>query len=177
MKIAYFHTNTIRSSWTFWAGARSMRRLGHEVLDVAVPTDALGRVIPVDSCRVGWDPSEDELRTCDRIIVAGPEYLRGVLSAIYGEAWCSLPRRVGVLLESTERADIRLPLLDVLPDYDEHFWPSESDAERYGGRALRPGIDTKRFAPDPSRSKVRNAVFIGTFYEKRRLFLESLQPF
>lgn len=33
MKIAYFHTNTIRSSWTIWNAANTMRGLGHEVID------------------------------------------------------------------------------------------------------------------------------------------------
>jgi hypothetical protein len=177
MRIAYFHTNTIRSSWTFWSGASSMRRLGHEVLDAAVPTDAIGRVIPVEPGTKDRAPLADELRSCDRIVVAGPEYLRGILSALYGEAWRTLPRRVGIPLESTDRSDIRMPILDVRPYYDEFLWSSPSDAQRYGGRTLRPGIDIERFAPDPSRSKVRNAAFIGTFYEKRRLFLESLQPF
>ena len=173
MKIAYFHTNTIRSSWTLWAAARTMRRLGHEVLDCAVPTDHNGRVIPrAIGFKPAGFPTLAELRTCDRVIVCASEYCDLWLREFYGPGWFHL-RKWAIYVESTSRNDVELGRS--LSEYSDWFWPDSADAARYGGQQLHPFVDTKMFAPDPSALKTVDVGFMGTLYKKRERFLAYVQ--
>src|SRR5512137_1502152 len=97
MRIAYFHTNTILSGWSNWAAARVMRRLGHEVLDAPIPTDARGAVLrEVSSAEVAAIkrtlPTLGQLRECDVVFVSGPEYVAAWIATVYGQGpWTKLP--------------------------------------------------------------------------------------
>src|ERR1017187_3093076 len=80
MKIAYFHTGTILTSWSIFSLASTMRALGHEVLDASIPTGANGVVLrqvrPTQLQQVRAElPTLHDLEGCDVILVAGPEYV------------------------------------------------------------------------------------------------------
>jgi hypothetical protein len=170
MKIAYFHTNTIRSSWTFWAAARTMRKLGHLVYDCAVPTDHNGRVIPraLGSKPPGF-PTLAELRTCDRVIVCAAEYIDGWLRELYGLGWDSL-RKWAIMVESTYRG-----LPDVSHSYTRSFWPDSTDVLVASDRQLPSFVDTEMFASNPGAAKTIDVGFMGTLYQKRMDFLAQVQ--
>jgi glycosyltransferase involved in cell wall biosynthesis len=182
MQLAYFHTNTILSSWTIWGAATVLRRMGHDVLDAPIPTNAFGQVIRNMSSDEfnGYArhlPTLDDLRACDRIIVMGPEYIAPWLVTLYGENWRTLASpRVGIFLESTARSDVKLPIESLKANYNICYFPDPSDARRLGGYWPRPSVDTAVFCPDDHTPKRYGAAFVGTLYPKRTEFLNRLAP-
>lgn len=182
MRLAYFHTNTVLSSWSIWGAANVLRRMGHEVFDAPIPTDARGVVVrqvtPPELARIARQlPSLTDLAACDRIIVQGPEYVSPWLRTLYDDQWYKLsPRRVGLFLESSARGDAQLPIAQLAKDYDLCFFPDLADAERQGGLCTRPSIDTTVFCPDARTPKAYAAGFVGTLYPKRVAFLQRLAP-
>jgi hypothetical protein len=180
VKLAYFHTNTVLSSWTFWGAATVMRRMGHEVLDAPIPTNAHGAVIK-NMTRDEFAeharklPTVNDLSGCDKIIVVGPEYVAPWITTLYGERWRQLsPDRSAVFLESTARADAQLPIEKVGADYTFCYYPDPSDVARFGGFLHRASVDTEKFCPDSNTPKLYDAAFVGTLYPKRVAFLQQL---
>ena len=75
MKIAVFRTNTILASWTTWAIPATLRAMGHEVLAAALP-GSLGNLQVSQgeySAITREMPTIEQLRTCDAVLVVGPE--------------------------------------------------------------------------------------------------------
>lgn len=174
MKLAYIHTNTVRSSWTLWSGARALRTLGYYVLDVTVPTDYIGRVVPRPlGRRPPGFPSLEALEACDRVIVCAAEYCDPYLRELYGSAWDRL-HKWAIMVESTDRG---------MPDcsrwYDRSFWPDPNDVLAVNDRQLPSFVDTDMFCPadpdDPSCIKAIDVGFMGSMYQKRVEFLADVQ--
>jgi len=180
MKLAYFHTNTILSSWNFWGAAHTLRRMSHEVLDAAIPTNEHGAVIltvtgeQFENFRAIF-PSLDYLNQCDRIVVAGPEYVSPWLGSLYGADWQRLTaRKIGLCLESSTRAEY-LAIDQVGQDYDVCYYPDPRDVERIpNARLQRPHIDVERFST-VGIPKLCDVGFVGSLYPKRQRFVQSLQ--
>ncbi|MGB8011379.1 MAG: glycosyltransferase [Terriglobales bacterium] len=200
MRIAYFHTATVLSSWSVFSLADTLRSLGHEVLDGAIPTNANGAVLhqlgqaEYQRFRAAM-PSLENLQACDLILVMGPEYVAVWLNTLYGkENWCNLKaRRVAFYLESSHREDVQFRY-DIFSDwYNVHFFPDRADAKRFGGHYIKAAVDTTMFKPcvlegQPSHvcdqdcyarrmtEKKYDAAFVGSLYPKRIEFLTRLLP-
>lgn len=200
MRIAYFHTGTILSSWSVFSMADTLRAMGHEVLDGMIPTNAQGQVLQ----NVGRDlyvrtvssmPTLEGLRCCDVILVAGPEYVGTWLNTLYGkEQWCKLdPCRIAFYLESTTREDCKFQY-EVFTDwFDVHYFPDRADADHLGGRYVQGAVDLSMFRPcekgvppehicneacysQRMAAKKYEAAFVGSLYPKRMAFLYKLLP-
>ena len=200
MRIAYFHTGTVLSSWSLFSLAHTLRSLGHEVLDGTIPTNANGAVLH-QLGRTEYErfiagmPSLERLQECDVVLVAGPEYVAVWLNTLYGKNnWCNLKaRRVALYLESSHREDVRFRY-EVFADwYNVHFFPDPADAQRFGGHHTKCSVDTGMFKPcllegQPGhacdqdcysrrmKEKKYDAAFVGSLYPKRIEFLTKLLP-
>ena len=170
MKLVYIHTNTIRSSWTLWSGARALRALGHDVLDVAVPTDYSGRVVPraLGHRPLGF-PDFETLQSCDHVIVCAAEYCEPYLREFYGSNWDRIHKQA-IMVESADRG-----MPDVSRWYYRAFWPDRRDVIVTKDLQLPSFVDTEMFCPDPSAPKTIDAGFMGTLYAKRERFLADVQ--
>ena len=199
MRIAYFHTGTILTSWHFYSLAATMRSLGHEVLDASIPTDRNGAVVHqlgrAEYQRVVAElPTLQDLQNCDVIMVAGPEYVIVWLNTLYGNAWRNLrARKVAFYLESSKREDVQFPYERFANGFDLHFFPDPDDAERFGGHHFTWYADTDMFKPCSHegeeghlcdraceerrlQEKKYSAAFVGSLYPKRVQFLSKFLP-
>lgn len=170
MNLVYFHTDTIRSSWYVWAAARTMRQLGHMVLDVPIPCNHQGQVLP--PCDVASIlPHVDLLWDADHVIVAGPEYLLHWLCT-YGSAW---PRNkvTGLLLESSRQALWSPPLAAGRALCGVCYAPDPYDCVGLLDCLPSPvGIDTDRFRPGGDQPV--SVAFVGCAYPSRREYLDRI---
>ena len=200
MRIAYFHTGTVLSSWSIFSMGATLRSMGHEVLEGTIPTNAHGAVVQNvgrgDYERIRSKmPTLEELKSCDVILVAGPEYVAVWLNTLYGkEQWCQLkPRRVALYLESTNRQDAQFRYEIFADWYHFHYFPDRDDVARFGGQHLDGFIDLGMFKPcvfegeaghtcDEScearrmAGKKYQAAFVGSLYKKRLDYLTELLP-
>jgi glycosyltransferase involved in cell wall biosynthesis len=194
MRLAHFHTNTILSSWSTLAIPETLRRMGNEVLEGAIPTNQQGAVIHQLGRRefqqaVARMPKWEDLQKCDAILVSGPEYVLVWLNTLYGkEKWCSLNiPRVGFHLETSEREDHNFHYEQLQDWCNIHFYPSPEDATRFKGHYLLGAVDTEMFKPAgvadsqgeceaASGGKKYDVGFVGTLYTKRLEFLARLLP-
>jgi len=200
MRVAYFHTGTILSSWSIFSIGATLRSLGHEVLEGTIPTNFHGAVVnnlgrgDFERIRAKM-PTLADLESCDTILVAGPEYVAVWLNTLYGkDQWCKLSaRRIALYLESTERKDTQFRY-DIFADwYHDHYFPDRDDVARYQGKYLKGFIDLQMFKPcideaQPGHScdaacrkrrmaeKKYQAAFVGSLYQKRMDFLKALLP-
>ncbi len=200
MRIAYFHTGTILSSWSIYSMGATLRSMGHEVLEGTIPTNYHGAVVQqCRSRRLRTHPEENAhphgSQNCDAILVAGPEYVAVWLNTLYGkDQWCKLKaRRIALYLESTDRKDNPFRY-DIFADwYNVHYFPDRDDVARFGGIHLKGFIDLEMFKPcvlegQPGHScsqgcdarrmaeKKYQAAFVGSLYQKRMQFLTDLLP-
>jgi glycosyltransferase involved in cell wall biosynthesis len=200
MRIAYFHTATILSSWSLYSIADTLRAMGHEVLDGKIPTNAHGQILQnvgrAEYQRtVARMPTLEGLQSCEVIIVAGPEYVAVWLNTLYGkEQWSKLKAcRVAFYLESTSRKDVQIRYDRFADWYDLHYFPDPADAARLGGNHIQGSVDLAMFRPcatgclpdhtcdDACHSqrmagKKYEAAFVGSLYPKRMEFLYTLLP-
>ncbi len=200
MRIAYFHTGTILSSWSIFSMGSTLRSMGHEVLEGTIPTNYHGAVVN-NLGRGDYErilkkmPTLMDLENCDAILVAGPEYVAVWLNTLYGkDQWCKLKaRRIALYLESTDRKDNPFRY-DIFADwYNVHYFPDRDDVARFGGKHLEGFIDLEMFKPcvlegQPGHScsqscdarrmaeKKYQAAFVGSLYQKRMQFLTDLLP-
>jgi hypothetical protein len=200
MRIAYFHTGTVLSSWSIYSMGATLRSMGHEVLEGTIPTNGHGAVLRnvgrEDYARILTKmPTLADLQTCDVILVAGPEYIAVWLNTLYGkESWCQLKaRRVALYLESTNRRDVQFRY-DVFADwYDLHYFPDREDVARFGGQYLKGFIDLGIFKPCVNKGqsghtcdeacrtrrmaeKKYQAAFVGTLYQNAWIFSANCCP-
>jgi hypothetical protein len=151
-----------------------MRKLGHEVLDCAVPTDFNGRVM---TRALGFKPEGfptlEALASCDRVIVCAAEYIDQWLSDYYGPSWDPLDKW-SIYVESVQRNDVRFARTGC---YTRRYYPDQNDADRLCGYQLPPFVDTEMFCPDPDPGALKtiDVGFMGTLCAKRVAFLESIQ--
>lgn len=193
MRIAFFHTSTILSSWAVLTLPDEFRRIGHHVFDAGIPVDAHGAVLnhltqqQFEAYRAAM-PTPEQLDSCDLVLVYGPEYVGNWLNSLYGEIrWRNLRCGVkaGCYLETSQEAgrDFRYELYRGW--YDLHFYPARSDVERFGGLQAQPFVDTRMFCPQHPAAlasggalndKQYEAGFVGSMYPKRAAFLTQLLP-
>jgi hypothetical protein len=200
MRIAYFHTGTILSSWSILSMGDTLRAMGHQVFDGPIPTTAHGKVLTTlgqaeyERFRAKV-PTLEELESCDAILVAGPEYVGVWLNTLYGKKqWCNLKGcRIGFYLESTNRQDVPIRYERFAEWFDLHYFPDAEDAARFGGKHMKGAIDVDMFRPcllegQPGHvcdracyarriaEKKYDAAFVGSLYQKRIDFLCQLLP-
>jgi glycosyltransferase involved in cell wall biosynthesis len=202
VKIAAFFSDSPYASWGQSQGfAAVLRRMGHEVVDIAIP--------PVKTVKASQVAKINKpIDECDLVIVSGPEHLKDWIRQFYPE-WNKLKApKVGWYHESFQaREDYKLTYADFEGMFDVHCFPDRDDAQKCKGEWLPLGIDLEMFK-DASRieptitlscqnvyegdksirwavgergvhyESVRDidAAFIGLMYPKRVRFLESLQP-
>jgi glycosyltransferase involved in cell wall biosynthesis len=200
MKIAVFHSNDPTSGWNMGMGIiKTLRRMGHFVLEGPLPTAREASKPMIEMVKAGA-PKVDALKTCDAIIVSGPEHISPWIDLVYGKYdWKHVPvPKACWLHESCNREDYTIDL-DVLKWVgDEWFFPAIQDAEFHDqepfvkGRShwMPFGVDTEMFKPhglvtmrgnsaEDARFEVQQAkcfdiAFLGLMYPKRQLFLRSL---
>jgi hypothetical protein len=169
LKIAAFYSDSPFAGWVQCEGfADVLRRMGHEVVAIAVPpvkqiTQALADKVnkPIDDC--------------DMVIVSGPEHLRAWIRAFYPN-WTKLPcPKVAWYHESFVRDDYTLEYSKFESMFDFHFFPDKTDAEKYNGEFLPLGVDTEIFHCGAAERDIEVG-FIGLMYPKRAKFVEELKP-
>ena len=200
MRLAYFHTGTVLSSWSVFSLADTLRSMGHEVLEGTIPTNGQGAVVQqlnqaeYERIRAKM-PTLDGLQSCDGILVAGPEYVAMWLNTLYGQQqWRQLkPCRVAFYLESSKRQDVRCRYEIFADWFDLHYFPDPEDAACLGGKHIACSIDLEMFKPCPLEGqtghrcdqvcharrmaeKKYEAAFLGSLYPKRLEFLSKLLP-
>ncbi len=200
MRIAYFHTGTIYTSWSIFSLASVLRSLGHEVLDASIPTDARGAVVQqmgtAEYKRVlSTLPTLQDLQDCDLILVAGPEYMAVWLNTLYGiPQWRKLKaRRAAFYLESSKREDVKFRYENFLDWFHVNFFPDLEDVKRFHAQHFTWYVDANMFKPclqagetghvcDAGCEQRRigrkkyQAAFLGSLYAKRAQFLSRLLP-
>lgn len=176
MKLAIFHTNTIRGSWTSLVIPKLLEGLGHQVIDAPIPTDPLGRVVNLTKSNFirykEQFPLFEELVGCDAILCFAIEYYLPWLKALYGDSWFDLGNRVAFYAESSDRMNYE----PFKPFSDQQFYPDAEDAKKYGGKISPPCVDTSMFY-HRNEQKSYDVGFLGTLYPKRVEFLQALAPF
>ena len=165
--IVYFHPDTIRSSWSLWASARALRLIGHDVWDVAIPTDWNGCVT---AGALENAPTLDDIRAAT-VLVMAPEYVDAWLCTYYGEQWIAVPK-AGFFVESVHRPDVCLDW-GACAHYARRFWPDPQDAAEFGGTLHEAHVDTNVFRPTSAPKRI-DVGFVGTLYPKREAFLAQL---
>jgi glycosyltransferase involved in cell wall biosynthesis len=170
VKIAAFFSDSPYASWGQSQGfAAVLRRMGHEVVDIAVP--------PVKTLKASQVAKINKpIDECDLVIVSGPEHLKDWICQFYSQ-WNKLKApKVGWYHESFHaREDYKLKYADFEGLFDVHCFPDRDDAEKFKGEWLPLGIDSEMFPPRQKNADIE-AAFIGLMYPKRVRFLESLQP-
>lgn len=183
VKIAVFFSDSPFASWTQSRGfAAVLRRMGNDVVDIAVPPT--NRVTRSQVAAIN-KPIDD----CELVIVSGPEHLRDWINQFYQD-WRKLKApKVGWYHESFVREDYSLNYENFRGMFDFHVFPDKDDAEKYQGEHLPLGVDTEMFTTreyygddmndildTPWRRDI-DCAFIGMMYPKRQRFYEELKPF
>lgn len=187
MKIAAFFSDSPFASWGQSRGfAAVLHRMGHEVVDIAIPPTQ--RVTASQVARIN-KPIED----CELILVSGPEHLRDWINQFYPR-WNTLKApKVGWYHESFVREDYSLNYENFRSMFDYHVFPDKDDAEKYKGEWLPLGVDAEMFTDKPfnftrevairlghsvkPKERDIDCAFIGLMYPKRQRFYEELKPF
>lgn len=161
------------ASWYTLGGYRlTLERMGHEVIDVALPGNQ------VNKQGVQY-PMEATLRSCDCIIIGFAEYVVPWLQELYGlERWRAIPvPKIARYDESFDRRDLaHLMDWEKLKRWaDHHFFPAKQDAERFDGHFLPYAADDSIFTPQ-DRKKKYDLGFIGQMYDKRKYYANCLLP-
>jgi len=176
MRIALFTIhNLLACSHALFGYHDTLQRMGHKVFEFSFP----GNAVQDAGAIAARMPKISDLNQMDAVLVTYAEYTNAWLAAIYGlDSWKGL--HVPVIArydESMDRADLNLPAR--VPELKRwaqyHFFPGAQDAEKFDGRWLPFGAETKIFTPDPC-SKVFDLAFIGSMYPQRADYLQRLAP-
>jgi glycosyltransferase involved in cell wall biosynthesis len=168
MKIAAFYSDSPFAGWVQAEGfADVLKRIGHEVMSIAVPP--INQITQAMADKVN-KPIDD----CDMVIVSGPEWLRKWIQAFYPN-WSKMKcPKVGWYHESFVREDFTLNYADYEGMFDFHFFPDRADAEKYKGEFLPLGVDTEIFNSGNTERDIEVG-FIGLMYPKRAQFVQELK--
>jgi len=170
VKLAAFYSDSPYASWGQSRGfGRALRRMGHDVVEIAVP--------PVKSIgKAKADAINKPIEDCDAAIVSGPEHLERWIKTFYPR-WDSYTfPKIAWYHESFIREDYSLDFSDYERRYTHHFFPDARDAEKFKGEHLSLGIDTEIFHDLRTQPRDVEVAFIGLLYEKRARFLEEVKP-
>lgn len=179
MKIALYYPRNLFASWFSLGGyARTLRTMGHEVIDCPFPGN-----IPNDIENVrARMPTIPELLTCDCVLSTFHEYIVPWLGAVYGpDEWrrlmCDVPV-IARLDESMDRKDLflqeRWPELAQWAQAGHFFFPAKQDAIRYDGHWLPFGADLTMFNTNINKVKLYDIGFIGSMYPLRMNYMQKL---
>jgi Glycosyl transferases group 1 len=197
MRIAVFFPNTSVVGWSAARGiGQTLRRMGHDITDVAMPTAAEANAMQVEYVKSQLPPYE-VLQKQDVLLVSGPEHIAPWIEHVWGMyEWKQLTgARVCWLQESCRRDDYNIDFDAIRWCGDEWFFPAIQDAEFHDqemfakGRShwLAFGVDTRIFracveceSVKPhghffESSKVLDVGFMGLLYKKRQVFVQALR--
>lgn len=160
--------------------------MGHEVISAGFPPTNKINKAQEEAIRATL-PTAEALKTCDLILVCGPEHLKEWIKHFY-PTWKGINTpKAGWYHEDMGRLASEHKILydNVAPLIDFHFMPNKIDAEKYKAEWVPVGVDTGMFREDPdygdtgSYRQFRDihAAFVGLLYEKRKKFLEHFQPY
>lgn len=168
MKVAVFYPESLYSAWSVSEGlADELKRGGHEVIAAPIKPET------TQLSRKAF-PSREELESCDRVIVSGPEHLGKFLSALYPDWQQFKVKKVAYLHETIEREDYgKLPIDQLKRIGDILFSPAAQD-EDHGLKWLPFGVDTTMFdCKFVHWDRLHDSMFIGLMYPKRVEFLQK----
>ncbi len=162
MRIALFYPDSIYSAWSLSRGLLDeLGRMGHEVIDCGMKPD-----LPLPHLSDRY-PSFDELNGVDRIIVSGPEHLRGFITALY-PTWDEIkPKVVGWLHETMSREDYGTLPVDAIKRFCPILFTPAHQDQQYGFPWLPFGVDTAVFHGEVNFPREHGTTFIGLMYAKR----------
>jgi hypothetical protein len=172
MKIVCFYGDNPLASWSLSRGIPVvLRRMGHEVIEI--PTLGKAKVTRSELLRINKPIPED----IDFILVSGPEYLKVWIKTFYPQ-WNELKiPKACWYHESEVRLDRTVDYGQIVPMYDFNFMPNAEDAARYGATFLQIGVDDEMFYDGLGKPRTIDCAFIGTMYDKRIQFLETVKPY
>lgn len=174
MKIACFFSDSTWASWSLSQGLPEViKRMGHECFAGALPPDTKMTKARRDSL-----PTQEQLESCDLIIICGAEYLKGWIEFLYPD-WKKLKaKKCGWFHESIDYALKKGIIYESILKYiDVPFLPNPQDAEYKKAAWLPIGVDTEMFKPcGVTLPKPVEIGFTGLLYDKRAQFLSGLVP-
>lgn len=175
MKLAIFYPRNTLAGWYSLGGyADTLRRMGHEVLDVWLP----GNEPHPDTDLAARLPKVEDLESCQAVLSLYHEYTQPWLAYVYGEKWLELKvPTVARYDESMDRVDLNLPnRMEILLQWAKHHsFPAVQDAKKYGGQFLPFGADITMFKPQGRPERMRwPLAFVGTLYPSRMQYLQGL---
>jgi hypothetical protein len=189
MKICLFYPHNLFASWYALGGyVKSLKRLGHEIVDCPFPGNRVDDATATQLKSVF--PTIDKINAgCDCVLSAYHEYSQPWLEAVYGEDdWKRLTIPVVARYdESMDRSDLGLPArMPVLKAWAQfHSFPAAQDAKEFGGYWEPYGADTEMFSPlglgdvevnqYGEAKKLYDVAFIGSLYPLRQKYLKALQ--
>lgn len=174
-------------------------RMGHEVIAAGFPPTNKITKAQEEAIRATL-PTVEALKTCDLILVCGPEHLKEWIKHFY-PTWKSVNTpKAGWYHEDMGRlaSEHLISYDNIAPLIDFHFMPNKIDAEKYKAEWVPVGVDTEMFQPCPfwptgnckcstswaddcyinvNGKRDIDCAFIGLLYEKRKKFLEHFQPY
>lgn len=181
MKIAAFYSDSPWASWSLSQGLpRVIARMGHEVLAAGFPPTNKITKAQEEAIRAKL-PTADALKSCDLILVCGPEHLKEWIKHYYPK-WTKITApKAGWYHEDMERLaqEHKIIYENVAPLIDFHFMPNQAEAAKHKAEWVPVGVDTEMFCPWMATDVYRDipSAFIGLIYEKRKKFLEQFQPY
>jgi Glycosyl transferases group 1 len=197
LKIAVFFPDAPRTGWSSaWGIPRTLKRMGHEVISGGIPVD-IGN--PNAQQLQKLQPTLEQLKQQDLILVSGTEHIAPWLDALYQRyEWKQLPAvKANWYHESFFREDFTIDFETVSQFADEHFFPGVQDAEHFDQESFAKdrahwlpfGVDTQVFRKLDVQTSYDDDIeigkygeikkrwpvaFIGWIYEKRGRFLKAL---
>ena len=195
MKIAVFFPNTSVCGWSAaWGIGATLRRMGHAVLDVPMPTEREAGPGQVEQVKQSL-PKIEAFKDAGLLLVSGVEHIAPWIDEVYGKyEWKQLSGvKACWLQESCRRDDYNIDFEAISWWGDEYFFPAIQDAEFHDqemfakGRShwLAFGVDTNIFKPNagyasnwdvwPKQAKLYDVGFMGLLYGKRQVFLNALR--
>src|SRR5260221_2172273 len=192
MRIAVFFPNTTVCGWSAARGiGATLRRMGHSVLDVPMPTDQRVSQQQIEEVKAGL-PKIEAFKSADLLLVSGVEHIAPWIDLVYGKYdWKHLPGiKACWLQESCRRDDYNIDFEAISWWGDEYFFPAIQDAEFHDqemfakGRShcMGCGVDRAISKPVTPQShvddqgvhfKLYDVGFLGLLYGKRQTFIQA----
>ena len=203
MKIAVFFPSNQYVAWSMGRGIpETLKRMGHEVIATVMPTVRQGTEQEIETIKGELKmvaPAFEDLKTCDAVVISGPEHIAPWLNVCYGRyEWRNLGvPRVAWLHESTRREDYNIDFDGISWMADQWCFAGIQDAEFHDQDPFAPGrshwlplgVDTEIFrgpenrpeggiygitVPGYEEAPTYDLAFVGLLYPKRQVFLRSL---
>lgn len=169
MKIAVFYPTGIwGSAWSVQKGiVTTLKKMGHKVLDCPIDFGEQQKIVAPFTY----------VESADLVLLSAIEFIHTFLQQHYGvERWKKISHKcTNLYTESLHRDDANWNHLWLKQFAKVNVFPAIQDAEEAGGHYLPFGVDTDMFyAECKPIKKIYDAAFLGTMYQKRLGYIESV---